>query len=44
VTRAYVAVVEGEEINRREYEQALRNQQENLRNMLGEDFDSQADG
>lgn len=37
----YVAVVEGEEINRREYEQAMRNQQENLRNMLGDDFDSQ---
>ncbi|SDX95925.1 SurA N-terminal domain-containing protein [Nitrosomonas halophila] len=36
---AYVAVVDGEEISRREYEQALRNQQENLRNMLGEDFD-----
>ncbi len=36
----YVAVVDGEEINRREYEQAIRNQQENLRNMLGENFDS----
>ncbi len=37
---SYVAVVDGEEISRREYEQAMRNQQENLRNMLGENFDS----
>lgn len=36
----YVATVNGEEINRRDYEQALRNQQENLRNILGDNFDS----
>ncbi len=36
----YVAMVNGEEINRRDYEQALRNQQENLRNILGDNFDS----
>lgn len=35
-----VASVDGEEISRQEYEQALRNQQENLRNMLGENFDA----
>ncbi|SFU80376.1 peptidyl-prolyl cis-trans isomerase D [Nitrosomonas eutropha] len=35
-----VATVDGEEISRQEYEQALRNQQENLRNMLGENFDA----
>lgn len=34
-----IASVDGEEISRQEYEQALRNQQENLRNMLGENFD-----
>ncbi|CAE6514401.1 Peptidylprolyl isomerase [Nitrosomonas nitrosa] len=37
---SYVAVVEGEEIQRREFEQALRNQHENMRTMLGENFDS----
>lgn len=36
----YIAVVEGEEIQRREFEQALRNQFENMRNMLGDNFDS----
>lgn len=36
----YAAVVDGEEISRQEYEQAIRNQQENLRNMLGEKFDA----
>ncbi len=39
-TEGYVAKVGGEEISRRDYEQALRNQQENLRNMLGDKFDS----
>ncbi|MDV6344976.1 SurA N-terminal domain-containing protein [Nitrosomonas sp. Is37] len=37
---SYVAVVEGEEIPRREFEQALRNQHETMRNMLGDKFDS----
>jgi peptidyl-prolyl cis-trans isomerase D len=37
---SYVAVVEGEEITRREFEQALRNQHETMRNMLGDKFDS----
>lgn len=37
---SYVAVVDGEEITRREFEQALRNQFESMRNMLGENFDS----
>ncbi len=37
---SYVAVVEGEEIARREFEQALRNQHETMRNMLGDKFDS----
>ncbi|SDY19463.1 SurA N-terminal domain-containing protein [Nitrosomonas sp. Nm58] len=37
---SYVAVVEGEEIQRREFEQALRNQHETMRNMLGDNFDS----
>ena len=37
---SYVAVVDGEEIQRREFEQALRNQFENMRNMLGDNFDS----
>ncbi len=36
----YVAIVDGEEIQRREFEQALRDQQERMRNMLGEKFDS----
>ncbi|MDT8364813.1 MAG: SurA N-terminal domain-containing protein [Nitrosomonas sp.] len=36
----YVAEVNGEEIGRRDYEQALRNQQENLRNILGDNFNS----
>lgn len=36
----YIAKVNDEEIGRREYEQALRNQQENLRNILGDNFDS----
>jgi peptidyl-prolyl cis-trans isomerase D len=35
-----IAAVNGEEISRQEYEQALSNQQENLRNMLGENFDA----
>ncbi|MCC7135810.1 MAG: SurA N-terminal domain-containing protein [Nitrosomonas sp.] len=39
-TEGYVAKVGSEEISRRDYEQALRNQQENLRNMLGDKFDS----
>lgn len=37
---SYVAVIDGEEIQRREFEQALRNQLENMRNMLGDNFDS----
>lgn len=37
---SYVAVVDGEEITRREFEQALRNQHETMRNMLGDKFDS----
>lgn len=37
---SYVAVVEGEEIARREFEQALKNQHESMRNMLGDKFDS----
>jgi len=36
----YVAKVNDDEIGRRDYEQALRNQQENLRNILGSNFDS----
>lgn len=35
-----IATVNGEEISRQEYEQALHNQQENLRNMLGDNFDA----
>lgn len=35
-----VAVVDGDEIQRREFEQALRDQQERMRGMLGENFDS----
>lgn len=36
----YVAIVEGDEISRREYEQALRDHHERLRGMLGANFDS----
>lgn len=36
----YVAVVNGEEIPRREYEQALRDHHERMRAMLGANFDS----
>ncbi|QOJ24299.1 MAG: SurA N-terminal domain-containing protein [Gammaproteobacteria bacterium] len=36
----YVAVVDGEEISRREYEQALRDHHERMRSMLGANFDS----
>ncbi len=36
----YVAIVEGEEISRREYEQALRDHHERMRAMLGANFDS----
>lgn len=36
----YVAVVDGEEIPRREYEQALRDHHERMRAMLGANFDS----
>jgi len=36
----YVAVVDGEEIPRREYEQALRDHHERMRAMLGTNFDS----
>jgi peptidyl-prolyl cis-trans isomerase D len=36
----YVAIVEGEEISRREYEQALRDHHERLRAMLGANFNS----
>ena len=36
----YVAVVDGEEIPRREYEQALRDHHERMRSMLGANFDS----
>ena len=35
-----IAVVDGEEIQRREFDQALRDQQERMRGMLGENFDS----
>ena len=35
-----VAIVDGEEIQRREFEQAMRDQQERMRGMLGENFDS----
>lgn len=34
-----VAVVDGEDVSRQEFEQAMRNQQENLRNMLGDNLD-----
>ena len=36
----YVAVVDGEEISRREYEQALRDHHERMRSMMGANFDS----
>jgi peptidyl-prolyl cis-trans isomerase D len=36
----YVAIVDGEEIQRREYEQALRDHHERMRAMLGGNFDS----
>ncbi len=36
----FVAVVDGEEIYRREYEQALRDHHERMRSMLGANFDS----
>ncbi|PXW85384.1 peptidyl-prolyl cis-trans isomerase D [Nitrosomonas sp. Nm84] len=36
----YVAIVDGEEIPRREYEQALRDHHERMRGMLGANFDS----
>jgi len=36
----YAAVVDGEEISRQEYNQAIRSQQESLRNMLGDKFDA----
>ncbi len=36
----YVAIVDGEEISRREFEQALRDHHERMRNMMGENFDS----
>lgn len=36
----YVALVDGEEIPRREYEQALRDHHERMRAMLGANFDS----
>lgn len=36
----YVAIVDGEEIPRREYEQALRDHHERMRVMLGANFDS----
>ncbi|MDO8893426.1 SurA N-terminal domain-containing protein [Nitrosomonas sp.] len=36
----YVAIVDGEEIPRREYEQALRDHHERMRAMLGANFDS----
>lgn len=36
----YVAIVDGEEITRREFEQALRDHQARLRAMLGGNFDS----
>ncbi|MER2510892.1 MAG: SurA N-terminal domain-containing protein [Nitrosomonas ureae] len=39
-SEGYVAVVEGEEISRREFEQALRDHHERLRAMLGANFDS----
>lgn len=37
---SYVAIVDGEQIQRREFELALRDQQERMRSMLGDKFDS----
>ncbi len=37
---SYVAIVDGEKIQRREFEVALRDQQERMRGMLGDQFDS----
>lgn len=39
-SEGYVAIVDGEEIPRREYEQALRDHHERMRGMLGANFDS----
>lgn len=39
-SEGYVAIVDGEEIPRREYEQALRDHHERMRAMLGANFDS----
>lgn len=39
-SEGFVAIVEGEEISRREYEQALRDHHERMRAMLGANFDS----
>jgi peptidyl-prolyl cis-trans isomerase D len=39
-SEGFVATVEGEEISRREYEQALRDHHERMRAMLGANFDS----
>lgn len=39
-SEGFVAVVDGEEISRREYEQALRDHHERMRSMLGANFDS----
>ena len=36
----YVAIVDGEEIPRREFEQALRDHHERMRGMMGDNFDS----
>ncbi len=36
----YVAIVDGEEISRREFEQALRDHHERMRSMMAENFDS----
>lgn len=39
-SEAYVAIVDGEEIKRREFEQALRDHQERMRQMFGGNIDS----
>ncbi|MGZ0020131.1 SurA N-terminal domain-containing protein [Nitrosomonas sp. wSCUT-2] len=39
-SEGFVAIVEGEEISRREYEQAMRDHHERMRAMLGANFDS----
>ena len=39
-SEGYIAIVDGEEISRREYEQALRDHHERIRAMLGENFDN----